>query len=75
MDSTLWILCGTAILIAFIHTVMGPDHYLPFVMLGRANKWSAKKVAAITALAIWCLPRCSRHILSGKGSQILSWRY
>ena len=50
MDSTLWILSGTAVLIAFIHTVMGPDHYLPFIMLGRANKWSAKKVAIVSML-------------------------
>ncbi len=50
MDSSLWILSGTAVLIAFIHTVMGPDHYLPFIMLGRANKWSAKKVAIISML-------------------------
>ena len=50
MDSTLWILSGTAVLIALIHTVIGPDHYLPFIMLGRANKWSAKKVAIISML-------------------------
>ena len=50
MDSTLWILSGTAIFIAFIHTVIGPDHYLPFIMLGRANKWSTKKVAVVSML-------------------------
>lgn len=50
MDSSLWVLSGTAIFIAFMHTVIGPDHYLPFIMLGRANKWSVKKVAAISAL-------------------------
>ena len=50
MDSTLWILSGTAVLIAFIHTVMGPDHYLPFIMLGRANRWSTRKVAVVSAL-------------------------
>ncbi|MFC1951718.1 sulfite exporter TauE/SafE family protein [Chloroflexota bacterium] len=50
MDSSLWILSGAAVLIAFTHTVMGPDHYLPFIMLGRANKWSAKKVAIISML-------------------------
>ncbi len=50
MDSTLWILSGTAVFIAFTHTVIGPDHYLPFIMLGRANKWSAKKVAIISML-------------------------
>ena len=50
MDSSLWILSGTAIFIAFLHTVIGPDHYLPFIMLGRANNWSSKKVAVISAL-------------------------
>ena len=56
MDSTLWILSGTAVLIAFAHTIMGPDHYLPFIMLGRANKWSAKKVAIISMLCGFCRP-------------------
>ena len=50
MDSALWILSGTAVFIAFIHTVMGPDHYLPFIMLGRANKWRARKVAIVSIL-------------------------
>lgn len=50
MDSSLWILSGTAVLIAFFHTAIGPDHYLPFIVLGKANKWSTKKVAVISAL-------------------------
>lgn len=50
MDSTLWILAGTAVFIAFLHTVMGPDHYLPFIVLGKANRWSTRKVALISML-------------------------
>jgi hypothetical protein len=35
--------------VAWIHTVLGPDHYLPFIMLGRAHGWGRSKAAAITA--------------------------
>lgn len=32
-----------------VHTAAGPDHYLPFVMLARARRWSTRKMLAITA--------------------------
>ena len=44
------ILIWTAISIGFIHTVIGPDHYLPFIMIGRAREWSLAKVLWITFL-------------------------
>lgn len=34
--------------IALLHTLMGPDHYLPFVALGKSRGWSTKKMAAVT---------------------------
>lgn len=34
--------------IAFFHTITGPDHYLPFIMIGRARNWSAFKTAMLT---------------------------
>ena len=37
------ILISTAALIAFIHTIIGPDHYLVFVALGKARDWSMAK--------------------------------
>ncbi len=40
----------SAILIGFLHTVTGPDHYLPFVALARARGWSSLKLAVITAV-------------------------
>jgi len=47
---SLSILMTTAVSIALIHTLVGVDHYLPFVVLGRARKWPMKKVLGITAL-------------------------
>jgi ABC-type nickel/cobalt efflux system permease component RcnA len=34
--------------IAFVHALLGPDHYLPFVALGKAHNWSNRKLAGIT---------------------------
>ncbi|UCG50765.1 MAG: sulfite exporter TauE/SafE family protein [Candidatus Latescibacterota bacterium] len=48
MNSDIIILCGTAVSIGFIHTVFGPDHYLPFVVMGRARRWSLRKTAWVT---------------------------
>lgn len=40
----------TAASIGFIHTIFGPDHYLPFIVMGRARKWSFAKTSLITFL-------------------------
>jgi len=44
------ILAGTAASIGFIHTLLGPDHYLPFIAMSKARGWSWIRTAAITAL-------------------------
>ncbi len=44
------ILLTSALSIAFFHTIIGPDHYLPFIVLSRARGWSLKKTAVITVL-------------------------
>jgi len=36
--------------IGFLHTLLGPDHYLPFIMMSWARRWSAAKTAVITLL-------------------------
>ena len=33
---------------AFFHTITGPDHYLPFIMIGRVRNWSAFKTSLLT---------------------------
>ena len=49
-EVSLSILMTTAVTIALLHTFIGVDHYLPFVVLGRAKNWSVKKVLGITAV-------------------------
>ncbi|MEL6447765.1 MAG: sulfite exporter TauE/SafE family protein [Pseudomonadota bacterium] len=41
-------LAVTAATIGVVHTAVGPDHYLPFVMLSRARQWTARWTAAVT---------------------------
>jgi nickel/cobalt transporter (NicO) family protein len=48
--SELNILLVTAASVGFIHTVTGPDHYLPFVVISKARKWSLAKTSFITLL-------------------------
>lgn len=40
----------TAASLGFMHTIFGPDHYVPFVMMSKAQGWSRKKTALITFL-------------------------
>lgn len=37
----------TAFFIGTVHTLIGVDHYLPFVVLSKSNKWSIKKTMMI----------------------------
>ena len=39
LTSEIYILLSTAAAIAFIHTLIGPDHDLVFVALGKARNW------------------------------------
>jgi sulfite exporter TauE/SafE len=50
MNHELAVLTLTAAGIGFFHTLMGPDHYLPFVVLSRARGWSWRKTSAVTLL-------------------------
>ncbi|MHC4693079.1 MAG: urease accessory protein UreH domain-containing protein [Planctomycetota bacterium] len=50
MTAELNALIITAATIGFFHTLLGPDHYLPFVMMSWARKWSGMKTTLITAL-------------------------
>lgn len=50
MNDSIALLSVTAVSIGFIHTILGPDHYLPFIVLSEAKKWSVKKTMFITFL-------------------------
>ena len=44
------VLLGTAASIGLIHTLIGPDHYLPFIVMSKARGWSMRKTILITFL-------------------------
>ena len=50
MSVELLILLATAVSVGFIHTIVGPDHYLPFILLSKSRNWSVKKTVMITSL-------------------------
>ena len=40
----------TAASIGLFHTLLGPDHYLPFIVMARARKWSLTRTTFVTVL-------------------------
>jgi len=50
MDNSIVLLSATAVSLGFLHTLLGPDHYLPFIVISQAKKWSIKKTMWITFL-------------------------
>lgn len=50
MTAEMSALAITAASIGFVHTLFGPDHYLPFIMISWARKWSTVKTTLVTLL-------------------------
>jgi sulfite exporter TauE/SafE len=50
MHADIGLLALTAVSIGFIHTLLGPDHYLPFVAMSAARGWSRSRTLWVTAL-------------------------
>jgi nickel/cobalt exporter len=48
MTPDLTILTFNAMAVAFIHTVIGPDHYVPFIVMAKARNWTLARTAWIT---------------------------
>ncbi|MEO6719720.1 MAG: hypothetical protein ABIN67_05100 [Ferruginibacter sp.] len=69
--SEIQVLILTAISIACLHTVTGPDHYLPFIALSKSRGWSAGKTIG------WTMICGSGHVFSsvllGLGGAALGW--
>jgi len=51
MTDNLTALTITAASLAFVHTILGPDHYLPFIVMSRARKWTIYKTSWVTLLS------------------------
>ncbi len=71
MQIELQILLVTAITIACLHTVTGPDHYLPFIALSKARGWSFAKTLVWTIICgcghVWS------SVLLALGGAAIGW--
>lgn len=50
MTPEIMVLVLAAASIAFVHTVLGPDHYLPFIAMARARNWSTATTMRVTLI-------------------------
>ena len=50
LNNDLTTLCGSAALVGFLHTVLGPDHYLPFAAIAKSRSWSLRRAIGVTLL-------------------------
>ena len=50
MTAEVGVLILTALSVGFLHTILGPDHYVPFVAMARSNQWSTRRTLWITLL-------------------------
>lgn len=50
MSNDLMILVISAASIGFFHTLFGPDHYLPFIVMSKSGQWSLRKTTLVTFL-------------------------
>jgi len=65
ITQTLGLLTGTAVAVGIFHTVLGVDHYLPFIVMGRAQGWPLRK--SMTLTFICGLAHVSSAVLLGLG--------
>ena len=71
MPNDMQVLMLATITISFLHTLTGPDHYLPFVALSKSRQWSFSKTI------FWTIICGCGHIWSsvalGLGGAALGW--
>lgn len=71
MSTELNLLLVSAITIAALHTMAGPDHYVPFIALSRTRGWSFTKTLLWTVICgcghVWS------SVLLGLGAAAIGW--
>lgn len=50
MQNSLFVLLASTFVLAFLHA-LAPDHWMPFAVIGKANKWSKSKLLWITFIS------------------------
>lgn len=71
MPHDMQVLLTTAIGIAFLHTLAGPDHYIPFIALSKSRGWGFGKTLLWTIICgcghVWS------SVLLGLGGAAIGW--
>jgi len=71
MQAELEVLMLAAVTVACLHTVTGPDHYLPFIALSKSRGWSFRKTLFWTIVCgcghVWS------SVLLGLGGAAIGW--
>jgi nickel/cobalt transporter (NicO) family protein len=71
MDSTLLVLLGSAASIGFFHTLLGPDHFIPFILLSKSRNWTYSRTLWIT---LGCgLAHVGSSVLLGLAGVLFGW--
>src|SRR5215207_2584596 len=69
--SEVQLLIITAISISFLHTISGPDHYLPFIALSKSRGWTLSRTIFWTIVCgcghVWS------SVLLGLGGAAIGW--
>jgi nickel/cobalt exporter len=50
MTTEFSLLLGTAATLGLVHTLLGPDHYVPFIAMAKARNWSGHRTFLVTLL-------------------------
>ncbi|WP_163516717.1 sulfite exporter TauE/SafE family protein [Gelidibacter japonicus] len=58
METELSILLVTAVSVSVLHTVSGPDHYIPFIAIGKTKGWKLPKIV------MWTIICGSAHVMA-----------
>lgn len=64
-------LLGLAAFTGFVHTLLGPDHYIPFIALSRSGNWTLRKTMAVTLLC--GLGHVAGSVVLGSVGVALGW--
>jgi len=60
---------GTVFILGVVHTLFGPDHYVPFIALAKARGWTVRSSVALTLL-------CGLgHIATAVGLSLVAVRF
>jgi nickel/cobalt transporter (NicO) family protein len=50
MHLAFWFVIFSAFSVGLVHTLLGPDHYVPFIAMAKVRRWSLTRTALITLL-------------------------